>query len=375
MADTSVLSGLDLTKWRKQFIRESMRDSGFEPYMGSSPTDIIQVVNDINAEGYTIRVPLVKRLQSNGVSGNTRLSGNEEALDQYYQDVSWEYYRNAIEVSKKERKKSAVDLLAVRRPLLKEWASELIKYEIIENFHTINGTAYTSASESAKDAWLAANSTRVQFGASVSNNQSNDHSASLATIDATNDKLTASLITLIKRRARYASPHIKPFKTGTMGREYYVLFTHPLCFRDLKTDSTIAQANREARPREVGSNPIFQDGDLIYDGVIIREIPEFYQPRFDTDTVNTDTHLEDVGDSSTVDVGVNFLCGQNAMAMVNKQAALPISKKEDDYGFFDGVGVEMAHGFAKMRWANGANSTAAIDYGMMTVYCAAQPDT
>lgn len=33
-------------------------------------------------------------------------------------------------------------------------------------------------------------------------------------------------------------------------------------------------ANREAPPRDVDSNPIFQDGDLIYDGVVVREIPE-----------------------------------------------------------------------------------------------------
>ena len=370
MADTQVLSGLDLTKWRTSFIRETMRDSGFEPYMGSSPTDIIHVVNDLKTDGYTIRVPLVKRLQNAGVSGSSRLSGSEVQMDQYYQDVSWEFYRNAIEISKKEREKSAVDLLAARRPLLREWASDLIKYQIIDNMHSINGTAYASASEAAKDAWLAANTDRVLFGAAVSNHAA-DHSAALGAIDSTNDKLTPSMISLIKRRMRIASPHIKPYKTGTQGREYFVMFCHPYCFRDLKTDSTMTQANREARPREVGSNPLFQDGDLIWDGVIIKEMPEFYQPRFDEDTYNTQTHLAGVGNGG-IDVGVNFICGQQALAMVNKQAATPITKKEDDYGFFSGVGVEMAHGFAKMRWANGSGTTQ--DFGMATVYASAAAD-
>jgi len=371
MAETSVLSGLELRKWRKKFVREYIRDSGFAPYMGNSPTNIIHVVNDLKTNGNDIRVPLVKRLQSPGVSGNQRLGGSEEQLDQYYQDVDWDYYRNAIEVSKKDRDRSAVDLLGVRTPLLREWASELVKYECIENFHTINGTKFSDTSESNRDAWLTANSDRVLFGAAKSNASTNDHSAALANIDATNDKLTPEVITLAKRMARYASPHIKPFKTGTQGREYYVLFANPLSFRDLKTDSTMTQADREARARDVDSNPIFQDGDLIYDGVIIREIPEFYQARFDADSVNTDTHLAGVGNGG-IDVGANFLCGCQAIAMVNKQVATPISKKEDDYNFFDGIGVELAHGFSKMRWANGGVS--AIDHGMMTIYAAAVAD-
>ena len=130
-------------------------------------------------------------------------------------------------------------------------------------------------------------------------------------------------------------------------------------------------ANREARERNVGTNPLFQDGDLIWDGVIIREIPEFYQPRFDEDTYTSDVHLSGVGNGG-IDVGANFLCGQQALAMVNKQAVMPITKKEDDYGFFSGVGVEMAHGFAKMRWANGSGTTK--DFGMATIYASAVAD-
>ena len=121
-------------------------------------------------------------------------------------------------------------------------------------------------------------------------------------------------------------------------------------------------------------NPLFQDGDLMYDGVIVREIPEFYQARFGTG-VNLNTHLTGVGNAG-IDVGVNFLCGQQALGLVNKQAATPISKSEDDYGFFNGVGVEMAHGISKLRWNNntaGANNLK--DLGMGTVYCAATPDT
>lgn len=376
MAQTAVLSGLELTKWRRDFIREFVRDSGFEPYMGDSPLDIINVVNDLKSDGYTIRVPLIARLQSAGVSGSQRLGGSEETLTQHYQDITWEFYRNAVEVSKKEREKSAVDLLAVRRPLLKEWASELIKYQLIDSFHTMSdGTSYTTASANVRNAFITNNSDRVLFGSAIANGSSNVMATALATVDSTNDKLTTDVLKLAKRRARLARPIIRPFKSGTSGREYYVMFAHPFCFRDLKNDTVMINANRDARAREgngMDSNPLFQDGDLIYDGVIVREIPEFYQARFGSG-VNTSTHLSGVG-ASSIDVGVNFLCGAQALGFVNKQAPLPVSKAEDDYGFFDGVGVELAHGISKLRWNNNASVTNK-DLGMLTVYCSATPDT
>lgn len=366
MATTQVLSGLELTKWRRDFIREYVRDSGFSPYMGDSPMDIIHVVNDLKTDGYTIRIPLVGRLQASGVSGNSALSGQEEALDQYYQDITWEFYRHAIAATKKEKKKSATEFMAVARPLLREWSSELIKYQLIESFHKMSGgLKFTASDATARNLWSANNVDRVLYGSTTAN-YSATHATGLGNVDNTDDKLTPTLGSLAKFMARTANPHIRPFKTGTQGREFYVMFCHPLCFRDLKNNSTMTQANRDARPRDVDSNPIFQDGDLIYDGVIYREIPEFYTPRQGTG-VNAETTFS----NGSIQVGANFLCGAQALGFVNKQAALPTSKSEDDYGFVDGVGIELAHGIDKLRWNNGANGALNKDVGMVTVYAAA----
>lgn len=366
MSETTVLSGLELTKWKKNFIREMVRDSGFEPYMGTSVNDIIHVINDLQTDGYTIRVPLLKQLSGSGVSGNTRLSGNEEQLNKFYQDVAWEFYRHGVEISKKEREKSAVDLLDAVRPQLNDWSAEKIKYQIIDSFHAMNGVKYQDATVAQKNAWTAANVDRVLFGAAVSN-YSATHATGLGNIDNTADKLTTSVATLARRLARKARPRIRPFKTGTQGREYFVMFCHPLCFRDFKADSVMATANRDARPRDVDANPLFQDGDLIYDGIIFREIPEFYQPLSEADTVNTATTI-----ASTIQVGANFLCGAQALGYVNKQMPTPTSKKEDDYGFFKGMGVEFANGIEKLTWNNGADTRK--DVGIFTVYAAAVAD-
>lgn len=377
MAETTILSGLDLTKWRSKFIRETSRQSGFEPFMGTSPTDIIHVINDAKSSGYTIRVPLVARLQGNGVSGNSRLGGSEERMDQYYQDISWEFYRNAVEISKKEREKSAVNLLEERTPLLREWASEVIKYQIINCFHQMSsGTNYADATATERNNFITYNSDRVLFGKLKSNGSSNVMATALATLDTTDDILSPTIGSLAKRMARTATPHIRPYKTED-GREWFVMFCHPLAFKSLKTNATIVANNQYARAREgdaMMKNPLFADGDLMDDGIIYKEIPEFWSPRqgdISSTNVNTNTHLVGVG-ASSADVGVNFLCGQQALGFVNKQAATPISKKEDDYGFFSGVGVELAHGMSKLRWNNGAGTNK--DLGMVTVYTAIVAD-
>lgn len=367
--ETTVLSGLDLTKWQTKFLREVVNESGFDAYMGDSPMDIIHVINDLEESGYTIRVPLVARLKGVGVTGDTPLSGNEESLDQYYQDISWEFYRNGVTTTKKQKKKSAVELMAVSRPLLKDWAGEKIKFQLIDCFHTMSdGTTYANASAGTRNTWVVNNVDRVLFGAAISN-----YSATLATalanIDNTADKLTPTVARLAKFIARQASPRIRPYKTKG-GRAYFVMFCHPICFKNLKEDTEMQAANRDARAREgdaMENNPLFQDGDMINDGIIFREIPEFYTD-FDGVTRNANTHLTTAG-AGSIAVGVNFLCGQQAIGFVNKQAPLPTKKNEDDYGFVDGVGIELAHGMSKLRWNNGSGLNK--DLGMVTVYCSA----
>jgi len=370
MANTTTLSGLDLTKWRKDFINEYIRESGFKPYMGTSEMDIIHVVNDLQTDGYTIRIPLLARLKGGGVEGDSLLSGAEEALDQYYQDIVWKYRRHAVTATKNQKKKSAVDFMAQARPRLKDWSSEVIKYLIINALHKMSdGTDFADATSTQRNTWVGNNSDRVLFGNAIAN-YSATHATALGNVDSTNDKLTTANASLAKFIARTAEPRIRPFKSKDSGREYFVMFCHPICFRDLKTDTAMVNANRDARAREGGgmdSNPLFQDGDLIYDGIIFREIPEFYNNRQGTGR-NTNTHLAGVG-ASSIDVGVNFLCGAQALGYVNKQAAIPTSKAEDDYGFVDGVGIEFAMGLEKLRWNNGSGTNK--DLGIVTCYFSA----
>ena len=354
MTTTTLATASQVSKWESQYFAEYVRESGFKAYMGKSVNMPICVKYELTSGGKTVNLPLITRLSGSGVTGSSTLVGNEEALNNYNMPISVDWRRNAVEIKKPERHWTEMDLLRAAGDMLKVWSAEKLRDDIIEAFRSVGGVAYGTATEGNKDAWVAANADRVLFGNAKSNNSSNDHSASLLNVDASADKLTAASVSLMKRMAKTADPHIRPVRVNNgMGREYFTLFAGSLPFRDLKEDATIQQANREARPRDVEKNPIFQDGDLVYDGVIIREIPEI-------------PVLSGVG-ASSIDVAPVFFCGAQAVGVAWGQEPKSTTDVRD-YGFYRGVGIEEARGIEKMVFND-------KDHGMVTGFFSAVADS
>lgn len=376
MAETQTNSALVVKQWDDKFFKEYVRDSRFKRYMGTDENSVIQVREDLTKKkGDQITIPLVTRLTGSGVTGNAVLEGNEEQLDNYGWAIPVDVHRNAVIVTEWEEQKSAIDLRNAARMQLKLWAMERLrggtgassKFGIIDNMAAVyDGSTYAlyaDASEAVKDAWVANNDDRILFGNAKSNNSSNDHSASLANVDTTNDTLDSGIVSLAKRMAKTADPHIRPIRTNE-DEEWYVMFANSLAFRDLKADTVITQANREGWQRYGGSaktggeggNPLFRDGDLVYDGVIIREVPEI-------------AVISGVG-ASSADVAPNYLCGAQALANVwaQRTASRVNQQGGSDYGFRFGVGCQEIRGCRKNFFND-------IQHGMVTVYTAGAADS
>jgi N4-gp56 family major capsid protein len=242
-----------------------------------------------------------------------------------------------------------------------DWSIEQDIDRVVDQLYSKNGVLYALASEVQKDAWLVDNADRVLFGAAKSNNSSNDHSASLANIDATNDKLTPDALSLMKRIALSANPKIRPIRVGSDNKRYFVAFAHPLCFRDLKQNTAIQQAQREVSLAKQ-NNKLFQGGDLIWDGIIIHEVD-------DMDT------LSGVG-AAGIDVGGVFLCGAQALGLGIAKRWETRTKGETDYGNEKGCAVVAIDGLDKMTFGSGSNDTDDLkDHGVVTGYFAAVADT
>jgi len=358
MADTSAATGLTVQKWDAQFFREYIQENRFRSEMGTSENSIIHT-KDFEGKGKTLTWALTNRLTGAGVTGSSTLEGNEEAMDTRSFTLDITKRRHAVRVSDIEEQYSAIGLRNAAKVLLKDWAMENTIERIIGAMHEINGVAYGSASETQKDAWLTDNADRVLFGAAQSNNSSNDHSASLANVDETDDKFSTSIASVMKRMALTASPKIRPMRSESSGRRYFVAYCHPYVFRDLKSDSVIQQAQRDVSLR-MQNEKLFKGGDIEWDGIIFKEIDEM-------------PVLSGVG-AASIDVSPVFLCGSQAVAYGMKKRWYSVEEKFD-YGDKHGVSINELGAFGKMVYGSGAGDTDDLkDHGLVTGYFAAVAD-
>ncbi len=359
MALTTARTGLTPQQWDDQFFTAYIRENRFARYMGTDENSIIQIKEDLTKKaGDSVTFALVNELTGAGVTGNTTLEGNEEALDQRSFRAYVEPLRHAVAVTDWDEQKSAIDLRNAGKMMLKMWAMTKMRDEIITALGSINGVAYASANATQRNAWMVDNVDRVQVG-KLKSNYSATHATALANVDNTDDKLTPEAVSLMKRIAQTASPKIRPIRIND-DEEWYVLFANSRAFRDFSINSTVTQANRDARERGVTTNPIFKGGALVWDGVIVREIPEI-------------GILTGAG-AGGIDIAPVYLCGAQALGVAYAQRTKTVTDTRD-YGFVHGVACSEIRGVKKMLFGSGAGDTDDLkDHGVVTGFFAAVAD-
>jgi hypothetical protein len=380
MALTTIQSNNKLIQFAKDINREFVRENLFSPYMSDGLDAIIRRRYELKNGGEQMNIPLVSKL-NNAALGVGTLVGSEERVDSYGQRVWLDWARNAIVTNKAEQQKDSADLFGEFKPLLSNWGKELQRDEIIAamaalpsesapanlgtaNGQRVNGILWEVATDAQRTTWMNSNSDRVVFGAITGNLAGVSFATDHAKLDTTADLFTATNLGLLKRQALKASPAIRPYKTKD-GYEYYVAFAGVNTFKDLK--ASLVSTHTTALQQTVKDNPIFQDGDIMWDGVIVRQVPEI-------SGFATDVWPDIDGASATVLCEPVYLCGQQAVALCWGQMAKPTSRAEDDYGFVTGVGVEMAYGVAKMFKKHPNTGSDLKQWGIATGFYATSGD-
>lgn len=367
MPDTTVAAANRVKQWEAAYHKEYVRSNRFRKYMGTSMNSIIMLKEDLTKKrGDRINMTLTGAIDKSGGAndGSSSLVGNEKALpnDGFGIDIS--VVRDAVVVNVEEEQASSIDIFNAAKVALKDLQMQYLRDDIIAALASIDGVAYGTATEAQKDAWLDTNLDRVLFGAAQSNvstsapagGATNDHSASLANVDATNDKLNKEAVSLMKRMAQNASnvnaTGIRPFTYGE-DEETFVMFAPTYAYRDLKLD---LQDHHEQAMERGKANPLWTGTTSLYwDGVIIREIPEI--PAVGT-----------VG-ASSARVEPVYLCGTQALGVAWAKRTKMTRRKEDDYEFQKGVGFMELRGVEKMLYG-----TAGKQWGVVTGYFAAALD-
>lgn len=342
MANTTTGSSLVVENFLSDFFKEYIRGNLFSPYTGAGSNNPIVIKQDRQK----VNIPLVAKLAGNGVSGNATLDGNEEILANYSYTLTPTYHRNGVRLDQEEREKPNVDLMRAGREMLMSWGMEKVRDDIIKAMASLTGsgaavdvtTATAAAINTAGDTWVTNNSDRVLYGAATSNLSAGDHSASLANVDTTNDKLTGDIVRLARKIARTADPLVRPIRLAN-GVETYVMFVGTQGFIHLKEDLETLHSNASMRG---DNNVLFRPGiDLLWDNVIIREIPEI-------STLIADSSYYATAGNSSSKVEPYFFCGAQAVGYGLGQRPNIVVDNDKDYKFQPGVAVELKHDIDKL---------------------------
>jgi len=381
MASSTINSANLTTRFQKDVVREYVRGGRFGPYIGKTESAIIQVNNDLKK----VSIPLVSKVGGAGVKGSSTLAGSEVALSNYAYTLNPTYFRQGVLVDNEENEKAEFDLFSEARPGLMNWAMEHKRDMIIQAMGAIEagGTYYnyggslgangsSAASAANMDTWLTNNADRVLYG-NVKAFTAGNHTTSLSNI-ATTETMAPTVISLLKRVAKQASPLIRPVMLK--GDEpWYVFFIGSYAFRDLR--SALDTLHSNALPRDIDKNVLWTGGDIVYDGVIVKEVPEIdifidgdgsgspWDGVWGANAASADGL--DNGGGSTGRVGIGFFCGAQALGFGMGRMPSFQRRKEDDYGHQNGVAVTMKHDIKKTFFNN-------KQHGMVTSFHAAAAD-
>jgi len=364
MAITTAATGLTPQQWDDEFFRDYVRASRFKRYMGTEQDAIIQLKEDLTKKrGDSVTFALVNELVGNGVTGNATLMGNEERLNSRSHKVTVDVLRHGVAVDDWDEQKSVIDLRDAAKVQLREWAQKKLRDGIVNALGQIDGVNFTSSTPTQRNTWTANNQDRLLFGDTTANYNATFATATFAI--SAGDKCSPLTLSLMKRMAQAASPKIKPVQVKEMDQEWYVVFVPSLCWRDLTennpTTNVLTLANRDARARNT-DNPIFTGDSLVWDGMILREIPEIQS-------------LESSLASSGVNIQPVYLCGAQAIGLAWAQRTKSTTQNTD-YEFLHGVGVQEIRAIEKLRFgtAAGADTTTPKDHGIVTGFFAAAAD-
>lgn len=369
MANTVSTAALRPEIWQKELMKDVMDNMYFTQngLMGEDENNIIQIKGDLKkSNGDTITIPLTAKLSGNGVTGDSELEGNEEAISPYYDQVVISQKRFAVRLTGRlDEQMNAYNMRQDAKNKLSIRLQEFLERQFFMKLAGVANLTITDVAGTvvAADATWSNTADQVPTADSAAGYGARylcaDYTSGATSLAAT-DLLTPELISKAKVKAMIASPQVRPLKIN--GSNYYVLFVHPYQALDLKNNATFAQARREADVRGK-DNPIFTGALGIWDGVIIKE--HEYVPFLDISVAGHNFESSSAGtDYAAVDAYRALLCGKQAAVYAQCNNDNGWVEETFDYKNKVGFATGIIGGIQKMTF----NSK---DYGVISIDTAA----
>ncbi|PCI52559.1 MAG: hypothetical protein COB36_14800 [Alphaproteobacteria bacterium] len=348
-AQTKAGDDTALAKQEKKFYKEYLDDTGLKQYMGSGNNDVIQVNMKLIDGGDTIATPLVQQLRGSK-KGTKTVVGNETKMhaSDFLMRPNW--VRDGVTIDKAQTQKSYIDLLRARKETLKDSARDIAFYNCLEAFTSVGKkeanydakesvpqtNPIATATNTEKSAWQDGNGDRVFFNAANGIKVAGDFDGSITALQAASQPTASQVLNKIKdeaqRRNRITGPTsryaIRPIR-GSGNRKEFLVLVGTKVFNWIENDEEIKEFYKHAARNGIKNNRYFQDGDIKYKGLNIREIPE----------------MDEFNIAS--DIGTINFCGAQSLALAVGQRLRHTKRDETDYGFISGVGFEELYSYEK----------------------------
>lgn len=223
--------------WSAKLYTQSQREMFWARFEGPEGSGMPVIRKDDLSKdaGDVIHIQTVKNLTGTGVTGESTLEGNEEKLSMTQTDLTIDWVRHAVAISKRSKKRINFDFVVqAAQPLL----SKMIAKKMDDAIFTEFGTATTAIFAGT--------------GATATGD-----------LDAS-DTLSTTTLDKIKT---YLDDNIA-LPLSNDGNVYYGLVIHPYDAYNLRRDSAWIAAQKDANVRD-GSNPLFTGAMGVYNGMII----------------------------------------------------------------------------------------------------------
>lgn len=304
---TSVNDRLKAKKFSADVMHEGRGKSFFDKFRSKNGDNVIWLRNDLKAAGDQVIYPFIRSLEGAGVTGKTRLIGNEEVLQQNEVYINCEVMRHAVASYAQDQAWVPWDMDREAKDALALWYADRLDLRMMES--------------------LTEASTNVLYAP----NGSGTWGTSEGALTAAN-KLTVDALSGIKAVIDSSHKIFQPVKVADFGnKKYAVGLFHPNVINDLRKDPDWKEIQKVAAERG-SKNPLFSGAEGIVHGIICWS--------YDKIPVT-------LTGASGIPVYHNLILGEKAVIHAEKETMKPIAQ-EDDYGEVKGKGVRSIEGLQKV---------------------------
>lgn len=265
MANTSygVNHPLAIKHWARRLFREALKATYINKFISSSSKSIVHLRTETEKDaGDRIRIGLRMQLSGRGVTGDSTLEGNEEALSTYNDDVYIDQLRHAVRsAGKMSEQRVPFSVRDEARSGLTDWWADRMDQAF---FYQLCGyTAESDIAYTGMQATIAASSDRILRPSGVSADQSL----------STTDLMNLTKIDYAVEMAKVSTPLMRPIMIN--GAQHWVMFLHPYQVTDLRTNTSTGQwldiQKAAMSGGKVSDNPIFNGALGMYNNVVLHE--------------------------------------------------------------------------------------------------------